>query len=329
MKTKRHFLTYLILIGIAAILPLFFSNNSYVMHLFIMALIWGIVAASWDLILGYAGIFNLGQIAFFAIGAYASGMLSKHLGISPWLGIPIGGIIGGFFGFLIGLPCLKLKGIYIALMTLAFYEVVGPLITVGRAVGTGGQQGLYPIPPLRLGSYIFNSSELVPWYYVAFVLFVVFLFVIYRLINSNFGLAFTALRDREDLAKSLGINKYMASLLLTAVAAGITGAAGAYYAHYVSVISPRLLGLENFLFLLIMVILGGASNFPGAVIGAFAVTFLNDWLRVLEDFRLLALGGLLVVIIILFPKGIMGSIDRLTEIVRVYRGKKISLKKNN
>ncbi len=286
------------------------------MHLLIMSLVWGIVAASWDLILGYAGIFNLGQIAFFAIGAYTSGMLSVHLGLSPWIGIPLGGIAGGIFGFLIGLPCLKLKGIYIALMTLAFYEVVGPLITVGRAVGTGGQQGLYPIPALSIGNYTFNTDQLTPWYYVAFAIFVIFLFVIYKLINSHFGLAFTALRDREPLAKSLGVNKYVSSLILTAIAAAMTGFMGAFYAHYVSVISPRLLGLENFLFLLIMVILGGASNFPGAVIGAFAVTFLNDWLRPLGSYRLLALGGVLVLIIILFPKGIMGAIDALSERLR-------------
>lgn len=324
MKTRRHFYTYIVLVLITAIFPVFFHGNSYVMNLLIMSMIWGTVAASWDLILGYAGIFNLGQIAFFAIGAYASGMLSVHLGLSPWFGIIIGGIFGGLFGFLIGLPCLKLKGIYIALMTLAFYEVIGPLIVVGRPVGTGGQQGLYPIPPLTIGNYVFNSSQLAPWYYVAFGIFVVFLFVIFRLVNSHFGLAFTALRDREELAKSLGVNKYVSSLILTAVAAGITGFVGAFYSHYVSVISPRLLGLENFLFLLIMVILGGAANFPGAVIGAFAVTFLNDWLRPLGNFRLLALGGLLVVIIILFPKGIMGAIDTFLKRIKLRKNLKVS-----
>jgi len=313
MKTQRHFTTYLVVCALVLIAPLIFKNNNYVLHLLIISLVWGVVAASWDLILGYAGIFNLGQIAFFAIGAYISGMLSKHLGISPWAGIFLGAIGAGIAGFLIGLPCLRLRGIYIALMTLAFYEVIGPLISVGRVIGTGGQNGLFPIPPLSIGSYVFSSGNLIPWYFVAAAFFIVFLFVIFKLINSPFGLAFTALRDQEAFAKSLGVNRYVSSLILTAIAAFMTGAIGSYYAHYVSVISPRLLGLENFLFLLIMVILGGAGNFPGAVIGAFAVTFLNDWLRPLGNYRLLVLGALLVVLIILLPKGIMGTIDTLKE----------------
>ncbi len=314
-------MTYLVVSALVLVAPLIFKDNNYVMHLLIISLVWGVVAASWDLILGYAGIFNLGQIAFFAIGAYVSGMLSKNLGISPWWGILLGALGAGAAGFLIGLPCLRLRGIYIALMTLAFYEVLGPLISVGRVIGTGGQNGLFPIPPLSIGNYTFSSSNLIPWYFVAAGFFILFLFIIFRLINSSFGLAFTALRDQEAFAKSLGVNRYVSALILTAIAAFMTGAIGSFYAHYVSVISPRLLGLENFLFLLIMVILGGAGNFPGAVIGAFTVTFLNDWLRPLGNFRLLVLGALLVVLVILLPKGIMGTIDTVRERVKLKKQK--------
>jgi len=281
------------------------------MHLLIMSLIWAVVAASWDIVLGYAGIFNLGQIAFFAIGAYVTGILSKNLGVSPWIGLIAGGFVAGISGILIGLPCLKLKGIYVALMTLAFYEVIGPLIVVGRPIGTGGKGGLLPIPPLSVGSYVFSSSRPVPWYIVAFAIFTICVFVIYRMINSYFGLSFVALRDQENLAQSLGVNRFKASLLISGSAAFLTGVAGAFYAHYVSSISPRMLGLDSFLFLLIMVIFGGAGNFPGAVIGAFFITFINDLLRPLGTYRLLVLGALLVALIILLPRGIMGTIQTI------------------
>ena len=308
IRNRKQFSSLSVIVVIIAILPVFMFNNSYGMHLMIMSLIWAVVAASWDLVLGYAGIFNLGQLAFFAIGAYVSSMLSVNLGLSPWAGLILAGLISGVLGVLIGLPCLKLKGIYVALMTLAFYEVVGPLIIVGRPVGTGGKGGLFPIPAFRIGGYLFNSNELVPWLYLALVFFAVFMFLIYKMINSTFGVAFTALRDNENLAKGLGVNKFVYSLLLSGAAAAITGIMGAFYAHYVSMISPRMLGLDSFLFLLIMVILGGAGNYPGAAIGAFAVTFLNDALRPLDTWRLLVLGILLVLLIMKFPKGIIGTL---------------------
>ncbi len=307
-KNKKQFNSLIIMIIIIGILPVFLFRNGYAMHLLIMSLIWAVVAASWDLVLGYAGIFNLGQLAFFAIGAYVSSILTINFGMSPWAGLVIAGIAAGGLGILVGLPCLKLKGIYIALMTLAFYEVVGPLIIVGRPIGTGGKGGLFPVPAFRIGNYLFNSNELVPWLYLTLIFFGVFMFAIYKMINSTFGVAFTALRDNENLAKGLGINKFVYSLLLSGAASFITGVMGAFYAHYVSMISPRMLGLDSFLFLLIMVILGGAGNFPGAAIGAFAVTFLNDALRPLDTWRLLVLGLLLVLLIMKFPKGIIGTL---------------------
>ncbi len=312
-QSKLHLWSFIVIEAILIILPLVFGGNGYVMHLLIMSLIWAVVAASWDIVLGYAGIFNLGQIAFFAIGAYTTGMLSKNFGVSPWIGLVAGGIVAGLCGILIGLPCLKLKGIYVALMTLAFYEVIGPLIVVGRPVGTGGNGGLLPIPPLSIGSYVFTSSQPVPWYIVSLGIFTICIFVIYRMINSYFGMAFVALRDQENLAQSLGVNRFKSSLLISGTAAFLTGFAEAFYAHYVSSISPRMLGLDSFLFLLIMVIFGGAGNFPGAVIGAFFITFVNDLLRPLGTFRLLVLGALLVALIILLPKGIMGTIQGIIE----------------
>ena len=198
-------------------------------------------------------------------------------------------------------------------MTLAFFEVIAPLIVVGESWGTGGKAGLFPIPSFAFGGYEFNADELIPWYYLGWAIMAICLFTIYRLIYSMLGLSFTALRDAESFAQSLGINRFKSALMVTAIASAITGLIGAYYAHYVVVISPRMLGLDMFLFLLIMIIFGGASSFPGAAIGAFAITFLDDALRPLGSYRLLAFGGLMVILILLLPKGLMGYLEKLEK----------------
>lgn len=311
VKINRELSTMTVVLALVALAPAVFHDNSYVMHLLIMSMIWAVAAAAWDLILGYGGIFNLAQVGFFAIGSYATAMATIHLGISPWIGLLLGAAASGLAGILIGLPCLRLKGIYVALMTLAFFEVIAPLIVVGDAWGTGGKAGLFPIPSFTFGGYTFNSDELVPWYYLGWAIMTICLFIIYRLIYSMLGLSFTALRDAEPFAQSLGINRFKSALMVTGISTAITGLIGAYYAHYVVVISPRMLGLDMFLFLLIMIIFGGASSFPGAVIGAFVITFLDDALRPLGSYRLLAFGGLMVILILVMPKGLMGLLEKI------------------
>ena len=301
---------------ILALLPLVFGSDDYTMQLLIMSMIWGAVAQAWDLQLGYAGIFNLGQIGFFAIGGYASAMLFYHLGVSPWLGLLAGTALGAGVAVLIGLPCLRLTGIYIALLTLAFYEVLGPLLTVGKAVGTGGKEGLFPLGVFSIGGYVFSFYDPLPWYYVGLALFLLCMIVVYLVVNSRFGSSFIALHDSESFAQSLGIGRFRTSLILVAVSGGLTGLMGAFYASYTSVISPRLLGLDLFLFLVIMILLGGVGKFPGAAIGAFVITFVNDWLRPTGTYRLLILGALVIVIVMLAPRGLMGAIDSVQALVR-------------
>jgi branched-chain amino acid transport system permease protein len=304
------------------ILPLFVGDDSYTMQLLIMAMIWAAVSQSWDLLLGYAGIFNLGQIGFFVCGAYASAMLSYYAGVSPWLGLIAGFVVGGIVAVLVGLPCLRLSGIYVALLTLAFFEVLGPLLTVGKAVGTGGKQGLFPLAPYTWGAAAFDYYSKVPWFYLCLGLFTFCLIVIYFVINSRFGSSFIALHDSESLARSLGIDRYKTSLIVVGISGALTGLMGAFYAHYTSVLSPRLLGLDLFLFLVIMILLGGVGKFPGAVIGAFVVTFLDDWLRPTGEYRLLILGALVVVIVLLAPRGLMGAFDSLGRVFRRRTGRR-------
>lgn len=266
-KMRKEFNIFIVISCFLGIAPIFFHGNRYIMDILTICLIWAIVAASWDLIMGFAGIFSFGQIAFFVTGAYGSAILTENLGISPWFGILAGGIIAGTMGVLVCIPCVKLKGAYVALATFAVHMILEPLLKskIGISIGTGGAQGLLTIPPLKLGGYVFSDMEPVPYFYAGFVLFLVSLLIIYKIIYSTWGLAFVALRDSEVFAKSLGVNEFKYKLLVFGVSAFLTGLAGAFYAHYVQVLSPRILSFDLFLTLMVMLVLGGMARFPGAM----------------------------------------------------------------
>jgi branched-chain amino acid transport system permease protein len=319
-----------ILIGIYLILstlPIFLHGNLHLMNILTMCLIWGVVAASWDLIMGFAGIFTFGQVAFYVIGAYGSAILTRAFEISPWLGIPAGGLITGIIGVLVGLPCLRLKGSYIALVTFAVHMILEPFLKsdVGRAIGTGGPQGILSIAPLKLFGYTYSSLEPVPWFYTAFFISLIALFIIYKIIHSRWGLAFVAVRDSEVFAKSIGINDFKYKLLVFGISSFLTGMIGAFYAHYVGMLSTRILGLDLFLILMVMLVLGGMGRFPGAVIGAFITVFFSELLRPLETYRLLIFGAMVVLLVVLMPQGItglffptngIGPIERMGRLIR-------------
>jgi len=302
----------LIVYGSFSILPVFLHSNQGIMHILIMIMIWAIVASQWDLIMGYAGVFTFANVAIYVIGAYASAMLTMQFGISPWLGILAGGVIAAGIGVLISLPCLRLKGAYVALLTFALHLILSPLLRseFGRAIGTGGAQGLFSIPPLSIGGYTLSSMEPVPWFYVILGISLASLFVVYKIVHSHWGLAFTAVRDSEPLAKSAGIDDYRYKVIVFGVTSFFTGLAGAFYAHYVGVLSTKILGLDLFLLLMVMQVIGGMGIFPGALLGTIIVTFADVGLRAVGIYRLVIFGAMVVALVVLVPRGIMGSILR-------------------
>jgi len=298
--------------GVFAILPALLHSNQGIMHILIIIMIWAIVAGHWDLIMGYAGVFTFANVGIFVIGAYASVMLSMQLGISPWLGMLAGGIIAASVGVVISLPCLRLKGAYVALLTFALHLILGPFLRseLGRAIGTGGSSGIFNIPPLSVGGYTFLPLELVPWFYVTLGISLVSLLVIYRIIHSRWGLGFTAIRDSETLAESAGVDIYRHKLILFGITSFFTGLAGGLYAYYTGVLSPNILGLDLFLMLLVMQVVGGMGMFPGALLGTIIITFSDAGLRAVGVYRLVILGALVLILVVFAPRGIMGAILR-------------------
>ena len=309
MGMRQELIIFLAIYFVLLLLPVFIYKDAYLIGILITCMIWGAVASVWNFTMGYAGIFTFGQFGFFVVAAYTSGMVTKYLGISPWLGILIGGLMAALVGVLIGLPCMKLKGAYIALITFALHLVVAPMIKVADPLGTGGSTGLMSIPSLNLGAYTFSRTDLIPWYYAALVISFLVLLVVYKIIFSSVGLGFIGLRDSEDFAKTLGINEYKYKLMVFGLSAFLTGIMGGFYAHYAGIISPRLLGLDIFLLVMLMMIIGGMGLFPGAFLGGFIILFLNEFLRPLGAYRFLIFGAIVVVAIKIMPEGILGNLD--------------------
>jgi branched-chain amino acid transport system permease protein len=281
-------------------------RDLYTLHILVLALIWLVIVAAWDLITGYAGIFSFGQIAFFVIGAYVSGILSTTLAINPWLAMPAAALFTGLTGVAIGLPCLRVKGVYIAVVTYALHLVLPTAILRGEVYGTGGAGGLLGIPSLRIGGFAFGPLDKVRWYYAALVLATLCVYIIYfRIVKSNFGLALTALRDAGAFAASLGVNEHRTKLMVFALSGFFTGLAGAFYVHYTGSVSQKLLGMDLFLLIMVMLIVGGMGRYPGAVVGTFVFAVGNELLRMSGSFRLIILGAVIVVAMLVMPQGLM------------------------
>jgi len=286
-------------------------QEPYFVHVLILCFIWSIVVAGWDLVLGYAGMANFAQLAFFAVGAYGSSMAALSLGAPSLTPLLIGMAAAGLFGLLIGLPCLRLRGEYVALFTFVVHLALPPLIRQGRPIGTGGSTGLLGVPPLEIGPFVLDPQNKMAWYFFALGVAAVAIYVIYFVIlRGHWGKAFVAMRDSEAFAKSLGINDYKYKLIVFTASALITGLAGGLYAHYVGVVTPKILETEFFLIVMVMLSVGGLGRFPGVILGAFIVTIGNEFLREVGQFRLLLLGLAVVLTVLFVPNGLVELYDR-------------------
>jgi len=307
-------------------LPLFFGGTDYIMNILIMILIWAVVASCWDVIMGFAGIFSFGQVSFYVIGAYSSAILSVSLNIPPLFSIILAGIITGIFGVLVGLPCLKLAGPYVALVTFAVHMTLVPFLRgpLGRAIGSGGSQGILTIPPIELLGLSFSSDHLVSFFYLTLFLTIVFTLILVMVIKSYWGTAFLVLKDSENLAASLGISAFKYKLMVFALTSFITGLFGALYAHYVGMLSTKMLSMDVFTILMIMMVIGGIGKYPGVVIGAVITVTVNQLLAPLGMYRPLIMGAIVIILVLFLRDGVIGLIDRL-----ISSQKKVSVDENS
>ncbi|HLZ64837.1 MAG TPA: branched-chain amino acid ABC transporter permease [Aliidongia sp.] len=282
------------------------APNEYYLYVAALAFIMAISATGLNLILGYAGQLNLAHAGFMAIGAYTVGILTVDDGVPYWAAFALAGVIATVMGVLAGLVSLRLKSHFFAIFTLCVGLILSLVIEKwsGLTHGTTGLIGLQapaPIGPIR-----FDTTE--AQYYLVLGFLVAALWLMHRITGSLVGRGFVAVRNGEDLARALGIDAFRTKLLAFALSAFYAGISGALYAGFVRFVGPDLASEGHTFDMLAFILVGGIGTLGGPLIGAILLTILTQSLQFLQDFRMIVFGPLLILLVIFFPHGIVGSI---------------------
>lgn len=302
-----------VLVGMAIVLgfPFVLEGNTYALHLCVISMLYAVLALALNFQLGSANIPNFATGASYGIGAYASALLALNFGVSFWVALPVAAVVATIFGFLLGIPSMRTRDSYLALVTIAFGVVIHQLLN--NLEFTGGPNGLVGIPVPELFGHSFGDPLVIfgqelpsqaNFYYLSALLVLISIVFAGRLHDSRVGLAWNALRTDELAARCQGINVTWYKVLAFAVDAFLAGFAGTIYAFYVGFISP-----DNFTFLvsvtiMTMVIAGGMDNILGVIVGAFLLTLLPEKLRAFSDYRILFFGVTVIAFLMIRPQGL-------------------------
>ncbi|MBI5418213.1 branched-chain amino acid ABC transporter permease [Candidatus Poribacteria bacterium] len=284
-------------------LPLFINN--YFVDVITLAGIYIILALGLNIVVGLAGLLNLGFVAFYAIGAYSYAILSTNFHVSFWILLPIGMILVAVSGVLLGFPALRLKGDYLAIVTLGFGEMIHLVLNNWDKV-TKGPNGILNIPSPSTGNFVFND----PRHYYYLILFFVFLTIIAidRINNSRIGRYWIAIREDEIAAEAMGIDTSKMKLMAFSFGALWAGLAGVLFAAKMRFVSPESFTFSESIIILCMVIIGGMGSILGVILGALILVILPEALRGFDSYRMLALGIGLIIMMIYKPEGILGRL---------------------
>lgn len=281
-------------------------KNGYILGIGVMFLIYAMLTVSVNLITGFLGITSLGQAAFFGIGAYTAAILSTRYNIGFIPGAISAILIAAIFGVIIGIPTLRIKGRYLAIVTLGFSEIIRT-IELNWFDLTRGPLGITSIPGIVIGGVDFDSNE--SKYIIGLIILGIILYLIHSILDSRHGRAIKSISNDELAATEMGVNVYKYKVIVFSISAGIAGIAGAFYASYIGFIDPSSFGFDQSLLILSMAILGGLGSLPGSIVGAFVLTILPELLRSLAAYRQIIYGLILVLLVMYKPTGLMGKVD--------------------
>ena len=309
---------YLVLILVAIVAPnsaigSFMSPYSdWTSLLFAPIGVYVLLAIGLNIVVGQAGLLDLGYVAFYAIGAYTLASLGINYNFPFWPTLLLGVMFAGISGVILGAPTLRLRGDYLAIVTLGFGEIVR--ITANNTDAIGGARGLTPVPhPPALFGVQFLLDPL-PYYYLLLALIVLAIIFAKRLERSRVGRAWIAIREDEDVAELMGVPTFKFKLLAFALGAMIGGLAGVVWAGNVGFIAPINFPFILSATILAAVLLGGSGNLPGVIVGAFLIAWLPERFRGFQDYRNLVFGAALVLMMALRPEGLIPSRRRRSEL---------------
>lgn len=308
----------LLLLGLVLALFLFplVYDDVYLMSVLVLASIYTVYVAAWDLLSGFTGQENFGFALFIGAGAYIVGFITKFGGgIAPVFGIPLGGLAAASIGLALGVPCLRLKGPYLALATLAAAAIADRLAIIFSKY-TGGEDGIYGVE--------FLTGDPVLDYYAAITFMVVSVAVLYAIGHSYIGLLLKAIRQDENAAEAGGVNTTFYKVSAFVVSAFFGGMAGAFNAHYLGYVGPdAVLASHISLNIIIMAIVGGTGTIVNAALGAFALAVVADYLKHFGEYHLLIYTSLLILVLLFMPKGFFTTLfDRLNLAASAAKGGK-------
>ncbi len=313
---KRLYLLLAAVLAILMLLPLFLDN--YALGIFVMIFFWAYVGQSWNVLTGYTGHISLGHALYVGIGAYATTYLAQTFGLTPWLGMILGGMIAvaialflGFLGFRFGL-----RGVYFVIMTIAFAELAR--LAVSHTEALGSFTGIFL--DFNPSFYNFQFRGNIPYYYIALGFMVASLIVVRIIEVSKVGRFIVAIREDEEAAQSLGVNTFKYNMIAIAISAFMTSLAGAFYANYIFYLHPNtLFGMSMSIELILRPIIGGLGTLFGPVIGSIILTPLSEISRAyfakggLEGLHLILYGVVAILVVLFMPRGIIVYVKRLFE----------------
>jgi branched-chain amino acid transport system permease protein len=288
-------------------------GSDFASVLFYPVAIYVLMAIGLNIVVGEAGLLDLGYVAFFAIGAYTMALLGTELGLPFWVILPIAIVLSMIAGVVLGTPTLRLRGDYLAIVTLGFGEIIR--LTARNTDAIGGPRGISGIPhPPSIGPIEFGILDPKPYYWLLLTLIILVVLCVRRLGRSRVGRAWTAIRQDEDAAELMGVPTFRFKLWAFAMGAAIGGMGGVMYAAKVSAITPNNFILILSILFLSAVVLGGSGNMVGVIVGAAVVAYLPERFREFSELRVLIFGAALVAMMVFRPQGLLPSRRRAAEL---------------
>lgn len=298
----------LLLAGSLFVCLLPFWTGQYYIQIFTIAFYYVVLASSWNLIAGYTGQFSLAHHAFAAIGGYASALWVIHTGFPIWMGIFAALLSSTLMGFILGVLCLRMRAIYLAIATWAFAESVRIFISMTYKL-TRGDLGL-AVPKVFLG-----SGRAVACYYLFLGLAVVAVLLIFIINHTRMGYYLRAIRDDEMVARVMGIHTTHWKIFAFIISSGIAGIAGAFYGHYNGLLTPVMVDFNEMALIVIMVVIGGIRSIAGPVVGAIFIEILTETFRGFGEIRMVVFALAVIAIARLYNEGTMGIVKQVGQLI--------------
>lgn len=305
---KKRLLLFGVVSVVALIFPFVF--DTYQTNIMITALMYVVLGLGLNIVVGMAGLLDLGFVAFYAVGAYSYALLNHHFGLGFWAVLPIGGALAAMAGLILGFPVLRLRGDYLAIVTLGFGEIIR-LILENWNEFSMGPSGISNISrPGFFGMEMSLEGSIMYLYYIMIVFMIITIFIVNRLQDSRLGRAWIALREDEIACQSMGIDKRKTKLVAFSLGAFWAGLVGVVFAAKTTFINPASFTFLESAIILSIVVLGGMGSIVGVILGAFTLILMPEYLRALSEYRMLAFGGILVAMMVFRPQGLISTIRR-------------------